>query len=103
MWGHFQNRPIYSQSTTKGGIILLQTHKQMSYSNRKSMSSSSSSSSGGIGFIGLLQILFIGLKLTGYINWSWWWVMSPFIISTAIGLTILAVVFGVLIYSEMQK
>jgi hypothetical protein len=25
----------------------------------------------------LLLVLFIGLKLTGYIDWSWWWVMSP--------------------------
>lgn len=25
----------------------------------------------------LLTVLFIGLKLTGYINWSWWWVLSP--------------------------
>lgn len=32
---------------------------------------------GGIGFFGLLAILFIGLKLTGYIGWSWWWVLSP--------------------------
>lgn len=31
----------------------------------------------GIGFVGLLTILFIGLKLTNYINWSWWWVLSP--------------------------
>jgi hypothetical protein len=36
-----------------------------------------SGKSGGIGFIGLLQIVFITLKLTGYINWSWWWVLSP--------------------------
>lgn len=35
---------------------------------------------GGIGFTGLLTILFIGLKLTGYINWSWFWVLSPMII-----------------------
>lgn len=28
-------------------------------------------------FLPLLQILFIGLKLTGYINWSWWWVLAP--------------------------
>ena len=41
------------------------------------MSNSSSSSSGGIGFVGLLTVLFIGLKLTGYIAWSWWWVLSP--------------------------
>ncbi len=39
--------------------------------------SGKASSSGGIGFIGLLTILFIGLKLTGYIAWSWWWVLSP--------------------------
>ena len=32
---------------------------------------------GGVGFFGLLTILFIGLKLTGYIAWSWWWVLSP--------------------------
>jgi hypothetical protein len=35
------------------------------------------SSSGGIGFFGLLQVLFIGLKLTGNVDWSWWWVLSP--------------------------
>ena len=39
--------------------------------------SNSSSSSGGIGFCGLLTVLFIGLKLTNYIAWSWWWVLSP--------------------------
>jgi hypothetical protein len=38
---------------------------------------SSNSSSSGIGFAGMLAILFIGLKLTHYINWSWWWVLSP--------------------------
>lgn len=36
-----------------------------------------STSNGGIGFSGVLTILFIGLKLTGYIAWSWWWVLSP--------------------------
>lgn len=25
----------------------------------------------------LLTVLFIGLKLTGYIDWSWVWVLSP--------------------------
>lgn len=51
----------------------------------------SSSSSGGIGFCGLLTILFIGLKLTGYIDWSWWWVLSPLWIGFAIVAVILAV------------
>lgn len=39
--------------------------------------SSSSSSSGGVGFVGLLTITFVVLKLTNYIDWSWWWVLSP--------------------------
>lgn len=34
-------------------------------------------SSSGIGFCGMLTILFIGLKLTNYIDWSWWWVLAP--------------------------
>ena len=28
--------------------------------------------------LGLLGILFVGLKLTGHIDWSWWWVTLPF-------------------------
>jgi len=38
---------------------------------------SENNASGGIGFFGLLTILFIGLKLGGVINWSWWWVLAP--------------------------
>ncbi|MGL5750913.1 MAG: hypothetical protein ACRCXT_10330 [Paraclostridium sp.] len=34
-------------------------------------------SSGGIGFCGMLGILFIGLKLTGYVSWAWWLVLLP--------------------------
>lgn len=32
----------------------------------------------GLNVIGLLGVLFVGLKLTGYIDWSWWWVTLPF-------------------------
>jgi len=31
----------------------------------------STTSSGGIGILSLLGVLFVGLKLTGYIDWSW--------------------------------
>ncbi len=57
--------------------------------------SSSSSSSSGIGLSGMLTVLFVGLKLTNYIDWSWWWVLSPLwipivvILIAAILLTIL--------------
>ncbi|MET0415807.1 MAG: hypothetical protein ABW022_07280 [Actinoplanes sp.] len=53
---------------------------------------SSNGSSGGIGFAGLLTIVFIVLKLTDFIGWSWWWVLSPLWISAAVGLLILLVV-----------
>lgn len=46
---------------------------------------------GGIGFVSLLQIVFITLKLCKVIDWSWWWVMSPFLISFSILMLILAV------------
>ena len=31
----------------------------------------------GVGILGLLFVLFVGLKLTGVIGWSWWWVTAP--------------------------
>ena len=47
---------------------------------------SSSSDSNGIGFVGLLTVLFIGLKLTNYIAWSWLWVLSPIWISVVVAI-----------------
>lgn len=46
---------------------------------------SNSNTSRGIGFAGALTILFIALKLIGAITWSWWWVLSPLLISAALG------------------
>lgn len=37
----------------------------------------------GVGVSSLLGILFITLKLTNIIQWSWWWVLAPFWIPTA--------------------
>lgn len=36
-----------------------------------------SNNSGGIGIVGVLTVVFIILKLTDTIDWSWWWVLSP--------------------------
>lgn len=47
----------------------------------------------GIGFTGALQILFIALKLTGVINWSWLWVLSPTWISLVIVVICLIIIF----------
>lgn len=54
--------------------------------------SNSSSSSGGIGFVGLLTIVFIVLKLIGKIDWSWWWVLSPIWIVASFVVIVLSIV-----------
>lgn len=55
---------------------------------------------GGIGFTGLLTILFIGLKLTGFINWSWVWVLSPLWIQLILALAIFAIIYIVLFFKD---
>ena len=39
---------------------------------------------GGLDFIDALTLLLIGLKLTGTIDWSWLWVLSPMWISFSV-------------------
>ncbi len=52
------------------------------------MANQTQTQSGGIGFFGLLAIVFITLKLTGYIAWSWWWVLAPLWAPLAVALAI---------------
>ncbi len=47
--------------------------------------------SGRFGFVGLMALLFIALKLTGYVAWSWWWVLAPVWAPFALILGIVAV------------
>lgn len=46
---------------------------------------------GGIGVLGVLGCIFVTLKLTGNIDWSWWWVTVPFWGGFALLLAILLV------------
>ena len=46
---------------------------------------------GGIGFIDILAITFIILKLCNVITWSWWWVLSPLWITVGIALIVLLI------------
>jgi len=57
-------------------------------------------SSGGIGFCGLLTVLFVGLKLTGYIAWSWWWVLSP--LWLPLGIVLLVILICVAIQMALK-
>lgn len=51
------------------------------------------------GLPALLQVLLIGLKLTGYISWSWWLVLLPLWLSFGIGLLVLILWGAVLIFA----
>ena len=44
-----------------------------------------------VGFLGLLQIVFIVLKVTGLITWSWWMVFIPLWIELSIILIVLII------------
>lgn len=56
--------------------------------------------SNGIGLPGVLFVVFLVLKLTGNIDWSWWWVTSPIWIpvlgALAILITLIVVFVGML-------
>ena len=54
--------------------------------------SNSSKSSGGIGLLGCLFLVFLVLKLTGHIDWSWWYVTMPLWGPFALVFGILAIV-----------
>lgn len=63
--------------------------------------SKSSSTSSGIGVLGILGVAFIVLKLTGHINWSWWWVTVPF--WGGFALAILLMLFAVIIIAFQKN
>ena len=60
------------------------------------MSEKKSVNTSDISFINMLTVLFIGLKLTGHIDWPWWWVLSPLWLGLVIimVLAVLAVAIG---------
>lgn len=57
-------------------------------------------SGNGVGFFGLLTLLFIGLKLTKVITWSWVWVLSPIWLPLAV---LLAGLVVYIVYHIMKK
>lgn len=59
------------------------------------------SSSGGVSVGTILTIVFVVLKLTHTIAWSWWWVLSPLLLSA--GLTLVATIAAALFFVEIKK
>ena len=58
--------------------------------------SNKSNSSNGLGLGTILFLIFIVLKLTNYIDWSWWWITAPLWIPIAIigGVGVLVILFS---------
>jgi len=51
----------------------------------------------------ILTIVFVVLKLTDVVDWSWWWVLSPLWISAAFVAAILVLLFiGYVIYYAIK-
>jgi len=51
-------------------------------------------------FLSVLTLIFITLKLTEIIDWSWWFVLSPLLIQVAI---MLSKIIGLIIYAVRKK
>jgi hypothetical protein len=56
------------------------------------MGEKSKNTSGGIGIGMILFLIFMTLKLTGNITWSWWWVTAPLWIPLGIALAIISII-----------
>ena len=61
----------------------------------------SSSSNSGIGFFPILGLIFIVLKLTGFIDWSWYLVTLPIWGGLVLSIIILLIVY--LIFLRKRK
>lgn len=55
----------------------------------------SETTSGGLGLGTVLFLIFLVLKLTNTIDWSWWWVTSPIWIPLAF-VTIILILIGII-------
>ena len=65
------------------------------------MANNYSFNSGGI--FTILTIIFVVLKLTNVITWSWWLVFLPLIIGTCLGLFVLIIIAIVAVWAISQS
>ena len=62
-----------------------------------------SAAGGGLSILGVVEIVFIILKLLGIINWSWWIVLIPLWIELGIKLLIIRVIIIVAIIMANKR
>lgn len=56
------------------------------------MDGNKNTANNGINFATLLFIVFLILKLTNVIDWSWWWVTAPLWIGFVIAIILLIII-----------
>jgi hypothetical protein len=60
---------------------------------------SNNNTNGGLGLTTIVFLVFLILKLTDNIDWSWWWVFSPFWIPVVLVISIFVItIFTSLLY-----
>jgi hypothetical protein len=62
---------------------------------------SDNKSSSGLGFTTVLFLIFMTLKLAGFIDWSWWWVTSPLWIPFAVLLAIACIALLIALFTAL--
>jgi hypothetical protein len=55
----------------------------------------------GLGFGTVLFLIFLTLKLTNYITWSWWWITSPIWIPVAF-VMVMAGIITISYYNQIK-
>lgn len=74
----------------------------MTFEKNSNKTAAARTGSGGVGFCGLLTIVFIVLKLTGVINWSWVWVLAPIWIDLIL-VVVLLIIVGIFCYLSKKN
>ena len=64
------------------------------------MSKGAATSGGGVGLGTVLFLIFLVLKLTETIDWSWWWVTAPLWIPAGLILFFAVIAFLVMVLTD---
>ena len=67
------------------------------------MSETQQVTSGGFGLSTVVFIVFLILKLTNTIDWSWWWVTSPLWITAGFVIIVLLIILLIAIFAAIAK
>lgn len=57
----------------------------------------------GVSILTVIQVVFLILKLTNLINWSWWWVLAPMWMSLLFAILVIVVVVLILLAAQKNS